>query len=100
MSISVTCVTFDCADPGHVANFWSEALGWKREGYNVKAPNSGFYLEFIEVPEPKMVKNRVHLGLHTDDLDAEIERLKSLGATCLWEELFPPGVALSQRCAL
>lgn len=39
--------------------------------------------------EPKITKNRVHLGLHTDDLDAEIERLEGLGARCLWEELLP-----------
>jgi len=47
------------------------------------------YLEFIQVPEPKTVKNRLHLGLSTGDLDGEIERLTSLGATFLYEEAFP-----------
>ncbi|HYZ92486.1 MAG TPA: VOC family protein [Actinomycetota bacterium] len=83
-------MTFDCADPARLAAFWSEALGWERQGQNVKKPGGGIYLESIEVPEPKTVKNRLHLGLHADDLDAEIERLVALGATCLWEELFPP----------
>jgi predicted enzyme related to lactoylglutathione lyase len=74
-----------------IAAFWAEALGWERHGDNVKSANGGVYLEFIEVPEPKTVKNRLHLGLHTDDLEAEIARLESLGAKCLWEELLPDG---------
>ena len=38
------------------------------------------YLEFIVVPEPKTVKNRVHLGLSTAELDQQIERLVLMGA--------------------
>ena len=41
-------------------------------------------LVFVKVDEPKAVKNRLHLDLapHTgDDRDAEIARLKALGAT-------------------
>lgn len=90
MTTTVTCVTFDCTDPARVAAFWSEALGWPLVGHTVRKPDGSIYLEFIEVSEPKTIKNRLHLGLHADDLDAEIERLRSLGAGCLWEELFPP----------
>ena len=44
------------------------------------------------MPEPKTVKNRVHLGTHAvADLDAEIARLCGLGATVAWEEDLPPG---------
>jgi len=32
------------------------------------------------VPEPKTVKNRVHLDLISDAFDAETDRLLSLGA--------------------
>ena len=44
-------------------------------------------LLFQRVPEPKSVKNRVHLDLHVgqDRRDAEVERLLGLGATRLWE---------------
>ncbi len=35
------------------------------------------------------MKNRVHLGLNSKDLDDEIERLLGLGATVAWEEVFP-----------
>lgn len=60
----------------------------------------GLYLEMIRVPEDKIVKNRVHLGCTAgslDELDAEIERLLTLGATIAWEEEFPPEVAAVYR---
>lgn len=63
-------------------------------------PDGGVYLEFVGVPEEKTVKNRLHLGLHVDaleDLDAEIARLQSLGASIAWEEEFPPEVAQAYR---
>lgn len=98
--IDVTCVTIDCRDPVKLAAFWAEALRWEQAPNEwdgslnlVRPPHDGWpYLEFIEVPEPKTVKNRMHLGLHAGDLAAEIARLESLGASCLWEELFGEGV--------
>jgi hypothetical protein len=48
------------------------------------------------VPEAKQVKNRVHLGCSAGalaSLDAELERLRGLGATVAWEEDFPPDIA-------
>lgn len=88
--INVTCVTIDCADPDLVSRFWSEALGWRQRGKHRAEPaDGGIYLEFVEVPESKTVKNRVHLGLNSKELDAEIERLVGLGATIAWEEEFP-----------
>jgi predicted enzyme related to lactoylglutathione lyase len=84
-----TCVTFDCDDVGLVADFWAAALAWERKGDRVVSPEGGIFLEFIKVPEPKTVKNRLHLGLGTQDLDAEIARLEALGATFAWEEEFP-----------
>jgi Glyoxalase-like domain len=36
---------------------------------------------FHGVPEPKTVKNRLHLDLITTDFDAELARLRGLGAT-------------------
>jgi predicted enzyme related to lactoylglutathione lyase len=89
--VHLTCITFDCADPDRVAAFWAAALGWTQNGpHRVEPPEGGTYLEFISVPEGKTVKNRLHLGLHTQDLDGEIERLRALGATIAWEEEFPP----------
>jgi hypothetical protein len=44
-------------------------------------------LLFQQVPEPKTVKDRIHLDLHVaaSDLDATTERVLRLGATKLWD---------------
>lgn len=87
----IHCVTFDCADPERLAEFWARALGYEPHGHRCHPPNGiGPYLEFVKVPERKTVKNRVHLGAAVPDLDAEIARLTSLGATVAWQEEFPP----------
>jgi hypothetical protein len=56
--MDVVCLTVDCRDPGAVAAFWNEALGW---GGVAAAPDGsgavcgpasgGMYLEFIRVPD-------------------------------------------------
>ena len=50
---------------------------------------SGPRLLFQHVPEPKTVKDRIHLDLHRHDGDdareAEVARLIELGATRLWD---------------
>jgi catechol 2,3-dioxygenase-like lactoylglutathione lyase family enzyme len=47
---------------------------------------------FQQVPEPKTVKNRLHLDLHAgpDHRDAEVARLEGLGAT-MQREVKEPG---------
>ena len=105
--MDIICVTLDCADPARVAEFWNAALGWggvaaapDGSGAICGPPDGGTYLECIRVPEPKTVKNRMHLGLTAgplDALDAEIARLEALGATVAWEEEFPPAVAERYR---
>lgn len=96
-------MTVDCSDPARVARFWNEALHWggvaesaDGNGAVCGPPEGGSYLEFIRVPETKQVKNRMHLGCTAGmlgDLDTELERLLSLGATIAWEEEFPPHIA-------
>lgn len=105
--MNITCVTVDCRDPEKVATFWNEALRWG--GVELTADGSGavcgpaeggLYLEFVRVPEDKIVKNRVHLGCTAgalDDLEAEIERLLDLGAKIAWEEEFPSDIAARYR---
>jgi hypothetical protein len=105
--VDVVCVTVDCTEPAAVAAFWNAALGWG--GVAVSPDDSGaicgpaaggMYLEFVRVPEGKVVKNRVHLGCSAgslDQLDAELARLHSLGASIAWEETFPPEVAATYR---
>jgi hypothetical protein len=81
----------DCFDPSAVAAFWGEALGWevKREETYLWMSESGsddsfgLVLVFVQVPEPKSVKNRIHLDLavRASDQTKEVERLLNLGAT-------------------
>jgi hypothetical protein len=105
--MDIVCVTIDCTDPARVAEFWNAALRW---GGVAVAPDGGgalcgpttgeTYLEFVRVPEGKVVKNRVHLGCSAgslDELDAEVRRLVDLGATVAWEEDFPLAVAAQYR---
>jgi hypothetical protein len=123
-------ITFDCSDPGGLAAFWADALGYRLDdppaGFEswdqaleamgvppenrndasavVDPEGSGPRLFFQRVPERKQVKNRVHLdvraalGLEGEArmaaLEAEAERLVSLGATPLRRyEPAPPLVA-------
>lgn len=103
----ITCLTVDCINPAAVANFWNEALHWSGvivsetgNGATCRPQASGMYLEFVRVPEGKSVKNRLHLGCNAGtlgELEGEIVRLQSLGATVAWEEEFPPEIAKRYR---
>jgi predicted enzyme related to lactoylglutathione lyase len=86
-------VTFDCADPTRLADFWAASLGWEvgdvddegvvsisPAGTTDDTPWQG--LDFQKVPEGKVVKNRMHLDLRPlDSMAAEVERSVALGAT-------------------
>jgi hypothetical protein len=88
-------IVVDAADPGRQARFWAAALRWEIAGEEpdevVVAPPGYTYpdpvalpLLFVPVPEPKAVKNRVHLDLATESAEhqaAEVSRLRGLGAT-------------------
>ena len=86
MTTTLTHLTFDCADARTLAGFWSAVLdqpvgdGASAE-YAVLTGTPGWM--FLQVPEPKTGKNRVHPDLTTGDLVAEVERLTALGATHL-----------------
>ena len=50
------------------------------------------YLLFLKVPEPKAVKNRMHLCLEPQQSrDAEVERVLGLGATMVADRRNPDG---------
>jgi predicted enzyme related to lactoylglutathione lyase len=85
----VAAVVVDCVDRQAMAAFWTIAANWPIQHSNddlvaLRAPaNDGFYLEMLEVGEPKTVKNRVHLDVapYPDaDQQAEVDRLAKLGA--------------------
>ncbi|KAB2339159.1 VOC family protein [Actinomadura rudentiformis] len=76
----------DCADPEGLADFWAGALGYRRGPFHPpyahlvdpQAERPEILLQ--QVPEPKVTKNRMHVDLRVDDMDAEIERVTALGA--------------------
>ncbi|MCJ1715787.1 VOC family protein [Microbacterium sp. M1A1_1b] len=87
-------VTFDCADPARLARFWADVLGYALQGDGtacVDPTGVGPRIWFQQVPEGKVVKNRLHLdvrvatGLVGDErlqaLETEGSRVEALGAT-------------------
>ena len=85
MASSIYTITIDCADPDRLAAFWGQLLGWGRsyedEDEVAIEGDEGPALLFGRAPEPKRVKNRIHLDLNPDDQEAEVARAKQLGAT-------------------
>lgn len=79
-------LVLDCRDPSSLAPFWARALGYielgKVDNYVLLAPNGqpGPNLLLQQVPEVKSAKNRMHLDIHTADIEGEAVRLEQLGA--------------------
>jgi predicted enzyme related to lactoylglutathione lyase len=83
-------VVCDANDMAALSGFWSTALGWSvtYEDANevcIQPPDGepGIELIWVPVPEPKTVKNRVHLDLASASLEEQAEivaRFESLGA--------------------
>jgi hypothetical protein len=53
--------TFDCSDAASVAQFSSEVAQWSCSIQEM--PGTIIWVVSVPVPEPKTVKNRVHLDL-------------------------------------
>lgn len=92
-----TCI--DSADPYALALFWSKVLdipmdpadspGDDETGFDV---GPGRSLLFLKVPEPKAVKNRLHLCLEPQQpREAEVDRLLGLGAVMYDDRRNPDG---------
>lgn len=83
---TLASITFDCADALAVARFWGAV-------FDRPLPDDASAdfahlagepaLSFYKVPEKKKTKNRVHVDLGVNDLEAEVTRLVKLGASRL-----------------
>ncbi|MFF9343399.1 MULTISPECIES: VOC family protein [unclassified Streptomyces] len=99
MNSVVQNVAVDCADAYGLARFWSAVTGGPLHPDDVPGSREtqvllpeGPVLYFNQVPEPKTVKNRLHLCLRpTTSRDAEIGRLLGLGATLVNDLREPDG---------
>jgi catechol 2,3-dioxygenase-like lactoylglutathione lyase family enzyme len=81
-------IVIDCADPQATAAWWGEVFGvqprsWEQGPWwtlEHATPDEVLTLDFVPVPEPKTVKNRIHW-----DVRGQAEALEAHGATRLWE---------------
>jgi hypothetical protein len=90
MTMSISNLTFDCADAPSLATFWSTVTGWNvyydDDPEVVVAPSfpsPGLTMLFIPVPEGKTAKNRLHLDLEPEGMtrDEAVALAVSAGAS-------------------
>ena len=91
MAAVIGHLTVDSADPGLLAQWWAQVLGWLVEDESdpdeiwVESPDGGQPgILFLRVADAKVVKNRLHLDLRpadSSDQESELARLLALGAT-------------------
>jgi predicted enzyme related to lactoylglutathione lyase len=92
MDANSISLVLDCRDPQALARFWAPALGYRDvgsvENYTLLTPDgeAGPRLLLQRVPEQKRGKNRMHLDIHTADIEVEAARLEQLGARRLEAE--------------
>lgn len=90
----ISHLSIDCSDAYSLSEWWKPVLGYEDEPGDPNLPGhdecmlvdpegKGPTVLFIEVPEAKSVKNRLHLDLRprTDPQDTEVERVIAHGAT-------------------
>jgi predicted enzyme related to lactoylglutathione lyase len=111
--IEIASITFACADPTRLADFWAAATGYGHVEVSperlaeidaVVEPGSWAVLQHPDRVGPRLIFHRrpksqpehipIHLDLAVDDVDAEVERLVALGATVAERKLDPFGAPL------
>ena len=93
MALRISHLSVDSRDAYAQSRWWAEVLGWSEDpedpnlpGHEecmIFSPDGRQRLLFIEVPEAKSLKNRLHLDLRPTDRsrEEEVARLVGLGAT-------------------
>jgi uncharacterized protein YndB with AHSA1/START domain len=93
MTCSVAHTTVDCHHAYELSEWWKQVLGYvdldddpNEPGHEeclIRSPRTGHRILFIEVPDEKQVKNRLHFDLQPDTgtRDEEVRRVVGLGAT-------------------
>jgi hypothetical protein len=89
----ISHTTVDCANAYELSEWWKQVLGYVdldddpnepgHEECMIVSPDTGHRLLFIEVPDEKRVKNRIHFDIqpHTGTRDQEVDAVVGLGAT-------------------
>jgi predicted enzyme related to lactoylglutathione lyase len=82
-------IVIDCGDLDAAARFWAAALGATEEPIaqqsrhvyrRLKLPDSDVRVLLQHTTDAKTSKERVHIDLETDDVEAEVRRLEAIGA--------------------
>ena len=93
MTSFISHTSVDCANAYELSEWWKQVLGYVdvdgdpnepgHEECMIRDPETGHQLLFIEVPDVKQVKNRLHLDLRPREgtRDEEVARLLAHGAT-------------------
>lgn len=77
-------ICIDCLDPEQLAEWWRRFLGGSitvDDDGDVRLDVGPIPLLFLNVPELKTTKNRIHLDLRVGEYDDAITRAVALGAT-------------------
>ncbi len=92
MTSFISHTSIDCRDAYTLSEWWKQVLEYVDDPEDanevgddecwIQRPDGGHPLLFIEVPEDKQVKNRIHLDLRPSagTQDEELERLLGIGA--------------------
>jgi predicted enzyme related to lactoylglutathione lyase len=103
MTARISHTTLDSHDAYAQSVFWGKVLGYAEDpedpnepGHEecmIFSPDGRTRLLFIEVPDAKQVKNRMHLDLEpaTGNREEEVDRLLGLGATTVADRRRPDG---------
>jgi hypothetical protein len=93
MTVLISHTTVDCANAYELSEWWKPVLGYVdidgdpnlpgHEECMIRHPETGHSILFIEVPDEKVVKNRIHFDLRPAEgtRDEELARLLGHGAT-------------------
>lgn len=93
MTCFVSHTSIDCRNAYELSSWWRDLLGYRDipdepdgpgdEECMIERPDGGHQLLFLEVPDEKSVKNRIHFDLRPAEStqDEEIARVLGLGAT-------------------
>ncbi|WP_328293808.1 VOC family protein [Kineococcus sp. NBC_00420] len=86
-------IVLDTSDLDRSADFWTTVLGYRRDSYGggpylSLSPSGGEGVELLlqRTTDRKTEKNRVHLDLRTEDLEAEVARVEAAGGVLLTSE--------------
>jgi predicted enzyme related to lactoylglutathione lyase len=103
MTAVISHTSFDATDSYAQSVFWATVLGYRQDpddpnepGHEecmIFSPDGRTRILFIEVPEKKQLKNRLHLDLvpESGTRDEELARLLPLGATVVDDLRRPDG---------